>query len=142
MRKTVMKLRKARSRNRRGTTLVESAMALLVFAVMLAGIMELGVVGFAFNSVSFAAQRAARYAAVRGSASGHPASESQVRATALSYSAPLKSEATRVTVTWTPDNHPGSTVAVTVAYDFTPWLLPLSHEVLTVAGTARQAVTQ
>jgi Flp pilus assembly protein TadG len=122
--------------------MVEGAMAFLVFAVMLAGIMELGLIGLATNSVSFAAQRAARFAAVRGSASGHAATTANIRASALGYAAPLDSASLTVTVTWTPDNHPGSTVQVAVAYAFQPSILPVSAGILNIRSTARQTITQ
>jgi Flp pilus assembly protein TadG len=122
--------------------LVESAFALLTLALMMAGVMELGLVGFASNSVSFAAQRAARYAAVRGSGSGHAATAADIRNTALSYSTPLSAASITVTVTWTPNNNPGSTAQVAVAYSFRPALLPVSAGTLTLRSTARQTITQ
>ncbi len=121
---------------------MESALALLPLGLMMAGVMELGLVGFASSSVSFAAQRAARYASVRGSGSGHPASEADIRNIALTHAAPLSAAAITVTVTWTPDNSPGSTVQVIVAYSFRPALLPVSANVLTLQSTARQTITQ
>ena len=41
-------------------------MKTLLFLLLFAGLMEFGRLGFAYNTVSCAAQRAARYAAVRG----------------------------------------------------------------------------
>lgn len=128
--------------SRRGATMVESALALLVFGVLVAGIMELGLVGFAANSVSFSAQRAARYAAMRGSGSGHAATVADIQATAQGYAAPLNSSSLLVAVTWTPDNHPGSTVEVKVSYAIRPALLPGSAGALTVESTARQTISQ
>ena len=92
--------------------MVESALAMLVFAVLVAGVMELGLALFVSNSIAFAAQRAARYASVRGSGSGHPATVSDIQPNAQSYAAPLATGALSVAVSWTPDNTPGSTVQV------------------------------
>jgi Flp pilus assembly protein TadG len=124
--------------------MVEGALALMVFGILVAGIMELGLVGFASNSISFAAQRAARYAAVRGSASGHAATVADVEAAARSYAAPLKSDSVAVAVTWTPpnNNNPGSKVQVRVEYAFRPSLLPLARGMLRLQSTARQTITQ
>ena len=127
---------------RRGSGLVESALALLVFAVLVAGIMELGLVLFVSNSIAFAAQRAARYASMRGARSGHPATGSEVRDNALSYAGPLSTGALSVAVTWTPDNTPGSTVQVKVSCAIRPLLLPLSAGVLNLESTARQSIVQ
>ena len=127
---------------RRGSTLVESAFALLAFAVLLGGIMEAGFVLYAANSVTFAAQRAARWASVRGSGSGHPASRDDVQAIAQSCAAPLSAESIAVNVTWSPDNNPGSTVQVRVQYSIKPGILPLSAGVLTLGRTSRQTIAQ
>ncbi len=122
--------------------MVESALAMLVFAVVLAGIMDLGFTGFVSNAVLFAAQRAARYAAVRGSSSGHVAAVSDIQAIAQGYAAPLAANALTVQVSWTPDNHPGSTVRVQVSFTFKPALVPVSAGPLTLQGTASQVITQ
>lgn len=129
-------------KRRRGSTLVESAFALLAFATLLAGIAEIGLIGFAANTLSFAAQRAARYAAVCGSASGHAANAAAVQAVAQADAAPLAAGALTVNVSWTPDNHPGSTVQVQVRYSITPDLLPVSAHGLTLQSTARATIVQ
>jgi Flp pilus assembly protein TadG len=120
--------------------MVESALAMLVFAVLVAGIMELGLTLFVTNSIAFAAQRAARYASVRGSSSGHAASIAEIQANARSYAAPLSSGGLAVAVTWSPDNTPGSTVLVKVSYSLRPLLL--SSGGLTVESMARQTIAQ
>jgi Flp pilus assembly protein TadG len=122
--------------------MIEGALVFLVFGVLIAGIMELGLVGFAGNAVTFAAHRAARYASVRGATSGHPASVPDIQATATQYAAPLDPSNLTVTVTWLPDNAPGSSVEVTVAYAFRPAVLPLSATALNLKSTARQRMTQ
>jgi Flp pilus assembly protein TadG len=125
-----------------GGTLVEGALVFLVFGVLIAGIMEVGIVGFAANSVTFAAHRAARFGSLRGSSSGHAATESDIQASAAGYAAPLNPANLTVIVTWAPDNNPGSSVEVTVAYELRPAVLPLSAHFLTLRSTARQRITQ
>jgi Flp pilus assembly protein TadG len=120
--------------------MVESAMVLLVFAVLLAGIMELGFTTLISNSVSFAAQRTARFASVRGSGSGHPAQVSDIQAIAQGYAAPLNPGDLTVSVTWTPNNNPGSTVLVTVSYGIK--MLPISSGTIMITGKALQTITQ
>jgi Flp pilus assembly protein TadG len=121
---------------------VEGALVFLVFALLIAGIMEVGVVGFAANAVTFAAHRAARFASVRGSTSGRIASRDQIQASAVSDAAPLNAANVSVVVTWLPDNQPGSTVQVTVAYTIRPAVLPLSSHLLTLQSTARRQIAQ
>lgn len=126
--------------SRRGGTLVESALVFLVFAVLMAGIMELGVVGFASNSVAYAAHRAARFASLRGGASGHPAGIADIQASATSAAAPLNPLNLNVAVQWLPNNHAGSSVQVTVSYAIRPAILPLSNTALTLQSVARARI--
>ena len=132
----------ARGKARRGSTLVESAVVATAFLLLLTAIMEFGRLGLAYDEVSFAAQSAARYAAVRGSGSGHPAAAADIQAAAESYTAALDNTQVKVTVTWTPNNNPGSTVQVKVSYNFATALVPLSASGLTVQTTARDIITQ
>jgi Flp pilus assembly protein TadG len=124
------------------SAMIELALAAAAYMLMLVGIMEGGRLGFAYNSISYAAHRAARFAAVRGSTSGHAASQADVRAEALGQVAALDTANLTVTATWTPDNHPGSTVGVTVSYRFSTVLVPLSSGLMTLATTSRQVIAQ
>jgi Flp pilus assembly protein TadG len=127
---------------RRGAAMIEDALAMMVFAVLVAGIMELGFTGLVANTVSFAAQRAARYASVRGSSSGHVAAAPDVQAAAVQYATPLNSSALTITVTWAPNNNPGSTVKVQVAFALLPSLMPIARSGLTLKATACQTIVQ
>ena len=129
----------ARRATRRGSTLVESAVVATVFMMLLAGIMEFGRLGFAYNSVSFAAQRAARFASVRGASSGHAAVAADVESAAKGY-APLNGAQLTVATTWLPNNQPGSTVQVKVTYTFASVLVPVGT--LTLQTTARHIIAQ
>jgi Flp pilus assembly protein TadG len=133
---------RARATARRGSTLIESTVVAVVFLLLLTGIMELSRLGFAYNEVSFAAQSAARYASVNGSSSGHAASAANIQATAEIYTGALDNTQVTVTTTWTPNNNPGSTVQVKVAYNFYTVLIPLSAGMLAVQTTAANIITQ
>ena len=126
---------------RRGSTLVESALVTTAFLFLLVGIMDFGRLGFAYNSVTYAAHRAARFAAINGSGSGHPASISDIQANAQGNVVAL-SGSLATSVTWTPDNHPGSSVQVLVTYSFRPLLIPISASTLTLKSTSAQIITQ
>jgi Flp pilus assembly protein TadG len=128
--------------SQRGGTLVEGALVFLVFAILMVGIMELGVVGFAANSVAYAAHRAARFGALRGSTSGHPAVVTDIQTSARSAAAPLNPSNLNVGVQWLPNNQPGSSVQVTVSYSFRPALLPISRTALTLQSVARARIAQ
>ena len=128
--------------SRRGGTLVETAMAATVFLLLIVAVIEFARMGFAYNSVSFAAHRAVRFASVRGSTSTHPASASDVRALATSYIAALDTSKLGVTTSWTPNNSPGSTVQVTVTYGFKSILVPISSSLVNLQTVCREVITQ
>jgi len=127
---------------RRGSTLIESTLVLLSFAVFLGGIMEVGFAGMAANAVAFAAQRAARWASVRGSASGHVASLADVQNIAKQYATPLNPSSVSVSVTWPGNKSPNTLVQVVVSYPITPVFLPLTGGPLTLTATACQNIVQ
>ncbi len=127
---------------RRGSTMIESTLVATVFLLLLVAIMEFGRLGFAYNSVSFAAHRAARYAALRGSTSGHAVSAADVQAEAGALLVGLDPAQITIQTIWLPDNRPDSTVQVTVSYGFRTLLVPLSAGGITLATTSRQLVVQ
>ncbi|HYW48939.1 MAG TPA: TadE family protein [Bryobacteraceae bacterium] len=126
----------------RGSSLVESSIVAIVFLLLLASITEFGRIGMAYNLVSFATHRGARYAAVRGSASGHPAAGSDVQTEVQSYINALDLTKLTVTTTWTPNNSPGSTVKVVSSYGFQSILIPMSSSLITVKTTCQEVITQ
>ncbi len=126
----------------RGSTLIESSVVAAVFLLLVAGIEEFARLGFAYNEVSFAAQQAARYASVRGAASGHPAAAADIQAAAEVYTGALDNSKVTVTTAWTPDNNPGSTVKVTVQYQFATLLRPLASGAFTISTSSAGTITQ
>jgi Flp pilus assembly protein TadG len=126
----------------RGSSMVESSIVAVVLLLLLTSVTEFGRIGFAYNLVSFATHRAARYAAVRGSASGHPATTTDVQTEVQSFINALDLTKLTVTTTWTPDNKPGSTVTVRTTYGFQSILIPMSSSTVTVATTCVQTIIQ
>jgi len=97
------------------------------------GLAEFGRAIFDYSIVSSLAREGVRYAAVRGSASGHAATADNISAYVQSKASGMN---LTVTVTWTPaaNNNPGSTVNVQVQYTFrsvAPVLLSLGTIPLT-----------
>ena len=131
-----------RRNSEKGSTLVESALVAVVFVLLLVSLMDFGWMGFAYNSVSFAAQRAARFAEVRGASSGHAATSADIQAKTQEYIVGLDTSQLTVTTTWTPDNKPGSTVQINVSYSYKPFLLPVSSSGLTLQTTSKQTIIQ
>jgi len=122
--------------------MIEGALVFVVFALLITAVVEVGVVAFAGNAVTFAAQAAARYASLRGAASGHAATDADIQACAARYTSPLNPEDLSVTVAWSPDHSPGSSVEVTVTYTFRPSVPLLSTRALPLRSAARQRIVQ
>lgn len=127
---------------RRGSTMVEGALVMTTFIIVLVGAMDFGRLGFTYNSVTYAAHQAARFAATNGSASGHEASVATIQAKAESNLIGLSAAALTVGVTWNPNNNPGSQVQVVVSYNFKPLVVAISSSTLTLKSTAVDIITQ
>jgi Flp pilus assembly protein TadG len=122
--------------------MLEGALVMTTFVVLLVGSMDFGRLGFAYNSVTYAAHQAARFAATSGSASGHAASVATIQANADSNLLGLDASKLTISVTWTPNNNPGSQVQVVVSYGFQPLVIPISSTSLTLKSTAVDIITQ
>lgn len=92
--------------------MVEFALASTLLFGTLFGVIQLGLGIWQYNLMAALAQDAARYASVRGSTVGTPATQSTLQ----SYVDPLAYGMTvTVAVAWSPNNSPGGTVTVTVS---------------------------
>ena len=132
----------ARKGRQSGSSLVEICLVGTVLIFLILGVMEFGIIGSIANSISYSASRAARYAAVRGSSSGHPATVANIQNVATGSMLAFNPSGVTVTVNWTPDNKPGSTVQVQVSYAYKPLLVPISAAQFTLASTAQQIIIQ
>lgn len=99
-----------------GTGLVEFAIAAPVFMIILFGIFELGLAAWQKNSVASDVREGARYAVVRGTASGRTATAESVSEYVKTRTS-LDTAAFRVYTTWSPNKRPGSVVTVSVAHN-------------------------
>jgi hypothetical protein len=71
-----------------------------------------------------------------------PTKRCDIQATAEIYTGALDNTQVTVNTQWKPDNNPGSTVQVTVTYNFATVLVPLSATTLPVQTTACAIITQ
>jgi Flp pilus assembly protein TadG len=133
---------KAGAMNRRGSAMIESALVTTSFLFLIIGIADFGRMGFAYNSIGYAAHRAARWASTRGSSSGHAAAAADIQAEVLANVAALDNTQLTTAVTWKPNNNPGNTVEVQVTYNFKALLIPITSSSLTLKCTSTQLITQ
>jgi len=146
---------RVRSQNRlkiqRGSNLLEGALVTGVFFMIIFGIVDFGRAVFDFNSVQYAANAGARYAAVHGSASSSPASESDVAtyvATQLvgiaspTITAKSVNFSTGVAATLPSGNTAGNFVDVSVQYAFQPIAPYLPTGAWQMKGESRMLISQ
>lgn len=121
-----------RSNRSRGATLVEAALTVTVFLMLLFGIIDFGRLIWAYSTVAHAAREACRYAIVHGSTSSVPASSNSIAGVARGQMLALDSSKVQVRVQWIASNpppeaglanRPGDSVSVQAVYSFSP-LLP------------------
>jgi Flp pilus assembly protein TadG len=129
-------------KSRRGSTMLEGALVMTTFVILLIGSMDFGRLGFTYTSVTYAAHQAARFAATSGSASGHVATLATIQANADNNLIGLSATGLTVAVTWIPNNNPGSQVQVVVSYSFKPLVVPIAPGSLTLKSTAVDIITQ
>jgi len=111
---------------RRGATVVEFALVAPIVMLFVMGLIIMGLGIFRYQEVAWLAREGGRYASVRGaryeSVTGKPAATaSDVFNDAIKPKAvALDPNQLNYTVTWSPDNKQGSTVTVTVKYQWIP----------------------
>ncbi len=119
--------RRSQKHSQRGNAMIESAIIGVMLFMLIFGIVGFGRAVWAYGWVSHAAREATRWAAVRGSQSGRPASAGDVSTFVAQQLAGLRNDSGQlsVTTTWISNNQPGSYVRVTVQYTCTqivPWV--------------------
>jgi Flp pilus assembly protein TadG len=121
-----------------GQSLVEFALASVIFFVTIFGTIEFGRAIWAYNMVSDLAQEGARYAAVHGANGTPPSANQSTVQTYVQGRAPFT-----IALTMSPSTvgGQGTTIAVTVSTNFTPMtaILPVTST-MTLQSTARMVV--
>lgn len=132
----------ARKRRQRGASILEFGLAFLAFFSVLYGIMEFGRIVSSHNILSGAVREGARYAVVRGSASGAPATATDIQNIVRSWAVGLTSNDVIVTTTWSPGNGPGSAVRVSASYAVAPFTGLILGSPVTVRSTSQMTISQ
>jgi Flp pilus assembly protein TadG len=128
-------------RDRRGGGAVEFAFAIPIAILVTVGGVEVARAVSAQASINQAAKDTARFASVRGSASGMAASESELEAMAV-QEADLTYGTTSAVVSLDPNNSPGSLVTVDIQTTFAPVALPFGPSSYTFTSTASMTIVR
>jgi Flp pilus assembly protein TadG len=126
----------------RGQAATEFALVSLGILTFFFAIMQGASAVSAYNFVTYAARDATRYAMVRGATSPQPAASTDVKNFVLAEAQGINTQAVTVTTTWSPNNNPGSTVKVTVAYAFAPIARIASNITLSLSSTSQMVISQ
>jgi Flp pilus assembly protein TadG len=143
-------------RNRDGSVVVEYALTFPYLVALIYGIFELSHYAYVQMTIANIAHDAARYAVVHGSLSTDPLVASDITTFINNELGGLgfkkTTGGTTVTVTYSPDNTPGSTVSVNISYTFVPFMAGFdavpgsSHKFKalnsTITGAAQLVVNQ
>jgi len=125
----------------RGGVAVEFAFVIPIAILLTVGAVEVARAVSMQASINQAAQETARFASVRGSASGAAATEMQLEAMAVQR-AELTHASTSADVRWEPDNNPGGVVTVDMQTTFTPVTLPFGPSSYTFTSTASMMIVR
>ena len=122
--------------------MIETALSLIVVTSILFGTMEFARLTYAYNFVAYAAQEGARYACVRGSTSPAPATEASIAGFVRSQAVGLIGSDLEVKAIWSPDNHPGASVRISVTYNHPGIVGSLMPRTSTVSSASQMVISQ
>ncbi len=128
--------------NSGGQTATEFALVAMGVLTLTFAVMQGSSAVYAYNFVTYAARDAARYAMVRGASSPQPVSSTDVTNFVLAEAQGINAQSVTVTTTWTPNNNPGNTVKVRVAYSFAPIARIASKLTLSLSSTSQMVISQ
>jgi Flp pilus assembly protein TadG len=126
----------------RGNSTLEIGLACLVFFGFVLAIMEFGRIVASYNILAGATREATRYATVHGSASGSPATSSDLQNVVRRWAIGLDTNSIAVTTTWTPGNGPGGVVHIQSRYTVTPFTGFILRNPLTMQSSAQMVISQ
>ena len=129
-----------KTRGERGSMLVEGALCITVYLMILFATIDFGRMVFAYNYVSYAAREATRYASVRGTT--HATTAAALLTLVQNEAIGLNSGSFTVTPTWTPSHAPGGTVQVQVQYSFQPIAPYMPGGPITLSSTSIMLISQ
>jgi Flp pilus assembly protein TadG len=128
---------------RRGQGSAEFALVLTPCLALIFGIINFALALYCYDFVCYSAQEAARYATVHGATAPTVVAASDVQSYVNTLVAGvLNTGNVNVTTTWSPDNKPGSTVTVTVSYNYPPLTSLVSSVTIPLTRTAAMVITQ
>jgi Flp pilus assembly protein TadG len=128
-----------RRAQQRGTAMMEMALVLPIYFLLVYGVIEMCFILFGFCNATYASRIAARYAAENGTGSTYQCTSTDVQNVAKVYLWGAPKNGTTISTTWSPDNNPGSKVTVKISLVY-PTAIPFSAMSQVNVGVTAQAV--
>lgn len=125
-----------------GQALIEMAIVLPVFFLLLFGVFAFSLVFFGRGNAICAANVAARYAALHSSTALVPSTTASIKSCATAYLATAPVSGTTVNITYSAGNTVGGTVTVTVTVRYPTGIPFYGDGSITVAGSALRTITR
>lgn len=130
-----------RKKGQLGSALIEFALLIPVFMMIVVGIVDLGRAVWAKSSLGYLAGETARYASMHSTRSNDPVTSGDVFKYVEQRAIGLNPEHLTVDTTWVPNNAPGGVVRINLSYDF-QFLTPLiPTDQITLTANARRVIT-
>jgi Flp pilus assembly protein TadG len=127
---------------RQGSVITGYALSAPLFLLIVFGILDVGRLLYASYTLDNATRQAARVAAVNGADSGSPITDAEVETLVRQKALFLRPDEVAVTVSFAPDNRPGSAVTIETAYLFNYLLLPIAPGGIDLGSTASMTITR
>ena len=128
-----------RRANQRGAAMIEMALVLPVYFLLVYGVFQICFVLFGYCNATYACRVAARYAAVNGTGNTYQCTAADVKNVATPYLWGAPKNGTTITTTWPTDHNPGSLVIVRIILVY-PTAIPFSKLSQITVGTSSQAI--
>jgi Flp pilus assembly protein TadG len=123
----------------RGTAMMEMALILPIYFLLVYGVILICYVLFGYCNATYASRIAARYGAVHGTGSTYQCTSTDLQNLAKQFLWGAPANGTTITPSWSPDNNPGSSVTVTIKLVY-PTAIPFSSIRQVTVGTSAQEV--
>jgi len=120
--------------------MVEYALVIPIYLCLLVGAVNGALLMYLWNSTAYAARAATRYASVHGSTATYTCTSTDLQ-NLVYNSAPGLRKAT-VTITWTPNKSPGSSVNVNVKLTFSTFVPFIHSQSLAIASSSQLTILE
>ena len=128
-------------RKEKGVAIVEMAVALPVFIMLLLGVVDYARAMWTYNTLEHAAREVGRYASVHSIDSGAPVTLDQLTTYAHNRCAGLAPDRLKVNASYQPSNTLGSKVTIDLIYNFSPVIPVLPDSLKRLVGSSQMRVT-